>query len=83
MPRAYSKERRRNKVELFTLFLLGSYLIFIFFSLWCYGTILKAALGVPKWYIIFTFIPIVNIILVIIWGLQAHNKLIEQEQMKN
>lgn len=54
-------------------------MIFSIASLWCYGTLLKAALGISKWNILLILIPVVNIVMVIIWGMQAHNKLIEQD----
>lgn len=53
-------------------------LVFAVAALWCYGTLLKAALGISKWNVLLTLIPIVNIIMVIVWGTQAHNKLKEQ-----
>ncbi|WP_162523637.1 hypothetical protein [Calorimonas adulescens] len=41
-------------------------MIFSIASLWCYGTLLKAALGISKWNILLILIPVVNIVMVII-----------------
>ncbi|MDI6600584.1 MAG: hypothetical protein QME46_02230 [Thermoanaerobacteraceae bacterium] len=41
-------------------------MIFSIALLWCYGTLLKAALGISKWNILLILIPVVNIVMVII-----------------
>jgi len=55
------------------------YLAILIISFWAYGTLLKAALGQPKVMVLLLLIPLVNIIMVIVWGFQAHNLLKERE----
>lgn len=47
--------------------------------IWAYGTLLKAALNQPKAMALLLLIPIVNIVMIIVWGVQAHNAIKERE----
>ena len=55
---------------------------FFMLSVWAEGTILKAAIGIPKWYVIFLYIPIINIYFVLHWAWEAHKELLYQEDKK-
>ena len=46
---------------------------------WAYGTIIKAATGQSKAMVLLMLIPIVNIIMPLVWGFQAHNQLLDDE----
>lgn len=46
---------------------------------WSYGTLLKAALNQPKVMVLLMLIPIANLVMPIVWGVQAHNLLKEKE----
>jgi len=49
------------------------------FYLWAYGTIIKGATGQSKAMVLLMLIPIVNIIMPIVWGFQAHSQLLDEE----
>jgi len=51
----------------------------IVFYFWAYGTIIKAATGQSKVMVLLMLIPIVNLIMPIVWGFQAHNELLDEE----
>ena len=46
---------------------------------WAYGTIIKGSTGQSKAMVLLMLIPIVNIIMPIVWGFQAHNQLLDEE----
>jgi|GEM_PF-2976976 len=60
------------------IFVLVIYLAMLvalaFFYVFTFGNILQAALGKSKWMALLLFVPIVNFILMIIWGLEASKK---------
>lgn len=55
------------------------YVAILAVTIWSYGTLLKAALNLPKAMALLLLIPIVNFVMVIVWGVQAHNALKERE----
>ncbi|HEX21187.1 MAG TPA: hypothetical protein ENH19_00860 [Actinobacteria bacterium] len=63
----------------FFLVMMIIYIAILVISFWAYGTLLKAALGQPKVMVLLLLIPLVNIVMVIVWGFQAHNLLKERE----
>ena len=63
----------------FMLVMVLIYIIIGVVMLWSYGTLLKAALGQPKVMVLLLIIPIVNLVMPIVWGVQAHNALKERE----
>lgn len=47
--------------------------------IWSYGTLIKAALGQSKWMALLLLIPLVNLVMPVVWGVQAHNSIKERE----
>lgn len=64
----------------FFLVMMLIYLAILIITFWSYGTLLKAALNQPKVMVLLLLIPLVNIVMVIVWGFQAHNLLKEKEK---
>lgn len=48
-------------------------------GIWSYGTLLKAATGQSKAMALLLLIPFLNFVMIIVWGVQAHNILKEKE----
>jgi len=63
----------------FFLVMMIIYLAIIIITFWAYGTLLKAALDQPKVMVLLLLIPLVNIVMIIVWGFQAHNILKKRE----
>ncbi len=58
-------------------FLIGVGILVLYF--WAYGTIIKGSTGQSKVMVLLMLIPIVNIIMPLVWGFQAHNQLLDEE----
>ena len=49
------------------------------FWIWLMGTLIKAATGNSKWFGVLMVIPVVSFITLIVFGLQSHSDLLEEE----
>ncbi len=64
---------------------LGIFIGFVFavglgvFWIWLMGTLIKAATGNSKWFGVLMVIPVVSFITLIVFGLQSHSDLLEEE----
>ena len=67
----------------FMLVWLIIYIALLVVTFWSYGTLLKAAINQPKAMVLLLLIPIVNFVMIIVWGMQAHNALKEREAKGN
>ena len=63
----------------FFLVMMVIYIAIAAVSIWAYGTLIKAALNQPKAMALLLLIPLLNLVMIIVWGVQAHNALKERE----
>lgn len=62
-----------------TAFLIIVGIIYFVALYWAFGTMVKGSTGQSKAMVLLMLIPIVQVIMPIVWGLQAHNQLLDEE----
>lgn len=61
------------------LFIIISTIILAAGVLWSYSLMLNAALGISKWSVLLVLIPLINIVMIISWGIEAYNRTKKEE----